>query len=113
MEAELRSWEWTFGKTPKFRVETQLELRDEAAAARCSAQLRMEVKNGQVESCRVDVPEDWLPPPLSRTLGEVLVGERFCPHRAAATLAALQRSEVGELQGRLGNLCEVLLATMG
>lgn len=112
MEAELRGWEWTFGKTPKFRVETQLELRDEAAAARCSARLRLEVKNGLVESCRVEVPEDWLPPRLSGAPGEVLVGERFCPHRAAAALAALQRSEVGELQGRLGNLCEALLAAI-
>ncbi|XP_038123645.1 lipoyltransferase 1, mitochondrial [Cyprinodon tularosa] len=113
MEAELRSWEWTFGKTPKFRVETQLELRDGQAAAGCSAELHMDVKHGLVESCRLDVPGDWLPVRLSRSTGEVLLGERFCPHRAAAALAALLRSESGQLQGRLRNLCEALLAVMG
>ncbi|KAM4711322.1 lipoyl amidotransferase LIPT1, mitochondrial [Anableps anableps] len=113
MEAELRSWEWTFGKTPKFRVETQLELRDDRLGARCSAGLRMEVKNGLVESCRVDTPADWLPLRLSSSLSDVLLGERFCPHRAAAAFTALLRSESGPLHGRLRHLCEVLLAVMG
>ncbi|XP_008396575.1 lipoyl amidotransferase LIPT1, mitochondrial [Poecilia reticulata] len=87
MEAELRSWEWTFGKTPKFRVETELELRDEQPAARCSAELQLEVKNGLVESCRVEVPAAWLPERLSASLAQALLGERFCPHRAAAALS--------------------------
>ena len=113
MAAELRRWDWTFGKTPKFSVETLLELRDEPLSARCSAQLHMEVKNGLVESCRLDVPAEWLPLWLSRQLSEVLVGERFCPHRAAAAVTELLRSESGQLNRRLQNLSEALLAVMG
>uniref|UniRef100_A0A3B5MS81 BPL/LPL catalytic domain-containing protein n=1 Tax=Xiphophorus couchianus TaxID=32473 RepID=A0A3B5MS81_9TELE len=113
MEAELRGWQWTFGKTPKFSVETQLELRDERPAARCSAQLQLEVKNGRVESCRVEVPATWLPERLSASLAQALLGERFCPHRAAAALSALLRCESGPLHSRLRNLCDVLVAAMG
>ncbi|XP_072235249.1 lipoyl amidotransferase LIPT1, mitochondrial [Leuresthes tenuis] len=113
MAAELRSWDWTFGKTPKFSVETLLELRDEQLSARCSAQLHMEVRSGLVERCRLGVPAEWLPLGLSRQLSEVLLGERFCPHRAAAAVTALLLSESGPLNGRLQNLSEALLAAMG
>lgn len=113
MATELRSWDWTFGRTPKFRVETLLELRDEQPPARCSAQLQVEVKAGQVESCRLDVPASWIPLRLSGQLSDVLVGERFCPHRAAAAVAAMLRSERGQFHSRLHNLCEAVLAVMG
>lgn len=113
MAAELRSWEWTFGKTPKFSVDTRLELRDEQLGARCPARLHMEVKNGRVESCRLDVPADWLPLQQSSQLSEVLVGEQFCPHRAAAAMAELLRSESGPLRRRLLNLCEAVVAVTG
>lgn len=113
MAAELRSWEWTFGKTPKFSVETQLELMDEQLDARCSAYLHMEVKNGRVESCQLNIPEDWLPLKLSRQLTDILVGERFCPHRVAASVTELLRPESGHQHRRLHNLCEAVLAVMG
>ncbi|KAM4559603.1 lipoyl amidotransferase LIPT1, mitochondrial [Odontesthes bonariensis] len=113
MAAELRSWDWTFGKTPKFSVETLLELRDEGLRARCSARLQMEVKSGLVASCQLGVPAEWLPLRLSRQLSEALVGGRFCPHGAAAAVAALLRSESGQPNARLRNLSEALLAAMG
>lgn len=113
MADELRSWNWAFGKTPKFSVETLLELTDEQHATRCSAELRMEVKGGRVEVCRLEVPPDWLPERLSIQLSEVLVGERFCPHGAAAAITELLRSESGRTRARLQNLCEVVLAAMG
>ncbi|XP_013879772.1 lipoyl amidotransferase LIPT1, mitochondrial [Austrofundulus limnaeus] len=112
MAAELRSWEWTFGKTPKFSIETQLELMDEQLDARCSASLHMEVKSGRVESCRLDITEDWLPLKLSKQLTDILIGERFCPHRVAASAAELLRPESGRLYRRLHNLCEAVVAVM-
>uniref|UniRef100_A0A4W6C1V9 Lipoyltransferase 1 n=1 Tax=Lates calcarifer TaxID=8187 RepID=A0A4W6C1V9_LATCA len=111
--AELRSWDWTFGKTPKFSVQTLLDLTDGRSPARSSARLHMEVKNGLMESCELDVPEDWLPRPLSAELMNSLVGERFCPHRAAAAAAALLRTESGERQSRLHNLCDAVVSVMG
>ncbi|KAI3366186.1 hypothetical protein L3Q82_010019, partial [Scortum barcoo] len=111
--AELRSWEWTFGKTPKFSVQTVLDLRDDGQRARSSARLQMQVKNGLIESCELDVPADWLPRRLSGELSGVLVGERFCGHRAAAVVTALLRSESGELKDRLHDLCEAVVNVMG
>ncbi|XP_041822579.1 lipoyltransferase 1, mitochondrial [Chelmon rostratus] len=111
--AELRGWDWTFGKTPKFSVQTLLDLTDDRLSARSSAQLRMEVKNGVIESCELDVPVDWLPQRLSAELSGVLAGERFCRHRAAAAVVELLRSESGELQNRLHNLCDAVVSVMG
>ncbi|XP_004565666.3 lipoyl amidotransferase LIPT1, mitochondrial [Maylandia zebra] len=113
MEMELRSWDWTFGKTPKFTMETQLELTNEQPPARCSARLQMEVKNGQIESCHLDVPVEWVPVQLSSELSSVLIGERFCPHRAAAAFSALLRSESGATHTRLHRLCDAMLTVMG
>ncbi|XP_028255592.1 lipoyl amidotransferase LIPT1, mitochondrial [Parambassis ranga] len=113
LAAELRSWDWTFGRTPKFSVKTLLELTDDQLPARRSAQLCMEVKGGRIESCELDVPADWLPERLSGELSGVLVGERFCPHRAAAAVTALLRSESSELHGRLNKLCDAVVAVMG
>uniref|UniRef100_A0A8D2ZCM0 BPL/LPL catalytic domain-containing protein n=1 Tax=Scophthalmus maximus TaxID=52904 RepID=A0A8D2ZCM0_SCOMX len=110
---ELRSWDWTFGKTPKFSVRTPLQLMDSGSTARCSARLHIEVKSGLIESCELDVPADWLPPRLSVELTDLLVGERFCPHRAVAGVATLLRAEGGEVQRRLNNLCDAVLSVMG
>lgn len=111
--AELQSWEWTFGKTPKFSVQTVLDLVDDQSCAQSSAQLHVEVKNGTIESCKLDIPADWLPQRLSGELSDVLVGERFCQHRVAAAVIALLRSESSELQSRLQNVCNAVVSVMG
>lgn len=115
MAAELRDWDWTFGRTPKFSLDTELQLMDEQTLSRHSARLQMEVKGGRIESCRLRVASDWLPERLSGVLSDVLLGERFCPHRAAANVSTLLRSESGELelQGRLRNLCDAVVTAMG
>lgn len=102
-----------FGKTPKFSVQATLELMEDRSLARSSGQLQMTVKNGVVESCQLDVPADWLPQRLCSELSSVLMGERFCRHRAAAAITALLRCEHGDLQNRLHNLCDTLVAVMG
>lgn len=104
--SELSSWDWTFGKTPKFSVQTILDLSE-----RRSAQLNLEVKNGLVVSCQVLVPPDWIPQSLADQLSQVLVGERFCRHGAAAAVSALLRLD--GMGGRLKELGEVVLRAMG
>ncbi|XP_068458124.1 lipoyl amidotransferase LIPT1, mitochondrial isoform X2 [Clinocottus analis] len=106
--AELRSWDWTFGRTPRFSVRTPLPL-DGVPAARLLA----EVKAGLVESLELHVPADWLPRRLSTELSTALRGERFCPHRAAALSSLLTRLESGERQCRLQRLCDAVGAVMG
>lgn len=110
---ELQSWDWTFGKTPKFSIQTLLDLTDNQCSARTSAKLHMDIKNGLIESCELDIPADWLPQRLSGELSSLLVGQRFCPYRAAAAVSVLLRSERGELQDKLHNLCDAVLAAMG
>ncbi|XP_028998678.1 lipoyltransferase 1, mitochondrial [Betta splendens] len=111
--SELQSWDWKFGKTPMFSVHTFLELKDNQSLAQTRAKLHMEIKNGLIGSCELDIPADWLPKRLSGELSALLVGERFCPHRAAAALSALLRFESGDLKDRLHNLCDAVLSVMG
>lgn len=111
--AELRSWEWMFGKTPKFSVQATLELMEDPSLAHSSGQLQMTIKNGVIESCELDVPAGWIPQRLCSELSSVLIGERFCRHRAAAAIAALLRCENAALQHRLHNLSDRLVAAMG
>lgn len=113
MAAELRGWEWTFGRTPKFSVDTELTLADDETPGGRSAHLQMEVKGGRIESLRLDVASDWLPERLTEELRETLQGERLCPHRAAAALTELLRSESGAQHRRLRSLCDALLTSMG
>ncbi|TNN40275.1 Lipoyltransferase 1, mitochondrial [Liparis tanakae] len=105
---ELRGWDWTFGRTPRFGVRTALPLE----GAR-SARLHAEVKGGVVESCELDAPVDWLPARLSDELSGALVGGRFCPHRAAAAFSELMRTESGERRRRLHRLCDAVVSVMG
>ncbi|KAG7503805.1 hypothetical protein JOB18_045384 [Solea senegalensis] len=109
--AELRSWDWTFGKTPKFSVQTVLDLTDKESAVRSSAHLNMEVKHGFVNSCKLFVPDDWLPPHLSAALANALVGERFCRRRASVCVAAVV-CDSGDLRGRLRRLSDAVLSVM-
>ncbi|XP_034035546.1 lipoyltransferase 1, mitochondrial isoform X2 [Thalassophryne amazonica] len=110
--AELRGWEWTFGKTPKFSIQTVLDLTDCERSVRSSAHLHMEVKNGLIGSCLLDVPTDWLPDWLSRELSGVLVGGRFCSQDVAAAIAVLLRTQSGVLRTRLHILCDAVAAVM-
>lgn len=73
----------------------------------------MTIKNGVIESCELDVPADWLPRRLCSEVSSVLVGERFCGHRAAAAVTTMLRCENSDLQDRLHNLCDALVAAMG
>ncbi|XP_077462536.1 lipoyl amidotransferase LIPT1, mitochondrial [Stigmatopora argus] len=111
--AELRGWHWIFGKTPKFSVQTLLKMTDDLSSAGRAVELCLEVKNGVVDSCKLDVPTDWLPLSLSRELSGVLEGERFCPQRTAAAFSMLLRCESDEKQDRLRRLCDAILAIMG
>ncbi|XP_056444185.1 lipoyltransferase 1, mitochondrial [Gadus chalcogrammus] len=113
--AALRGWDWTHGRTPRFSVDTALELADGAAAA--TASVHLEVKAGRVESCRLAVAPEWLPGGPPARLAARLLGARFCPSEAAAVAEAFLRAEGGGATGarlgaRLGDLCDKMVALM-
>ncbi|CAL8306756.1 unnamed protein product [Merluccius merluccius] len=112
--SELRSWDWTHGRTPKFSVHTTLELADPTSAEVCTATAHLEVKSGRVESCKLSVPPAWLPRAACADLAASLVGARFCPSEAAAAAAPFLQSEPRDvdLDARLRNLCENIVALM-
>ncbi|XP_037099097.1 lipoyltransferase 1, mitochondrial [Syngnathus acus] len=110
---ELRGWDWIFGKTPKFSIQTRLKITDDLSSAGRTVELSLEVKHGVIENCRLDVPPDWLSHHLSSELSDVLEGERFCPQRTATAFAMLLHCENGEKQKRLHRLCDAILAVMG
>ncbi|XP_022076749.2 lipoyltransferase 1, mitochondrial [Acanthochromis polyacanthus] len=103
LEAELRGWNWTFGKTPKFLVETSLQLNEVLGS------VGLQVKDGRISSCRIQVPLGWVPQQLVEELENVLVGEKFCPNAAAAAVTALLRSENRPIR----ELCATVLQVMG
>ncbi|XP_071370488.1 lipoyl amidotransferase LIPT1, mitochondrial [Centroberyx affinis] len=114
--AELRSWDWLFGRTPAFAVETSLDLTDERSSARSSALLRMEVKSGVIARCELRVSSAWLPAALSGELSGRLEGERFGPAAAAAATAAaavLLPPQPAALRHRLQALSHAVAALMG
>ncbi|KAG7264375.1 hypothetical protein CRUP_022211 [Coryphaenoides rupestris] len=112
--AVLRSWDWTHGKTPKFTVDTTLELSDHACSKLSTATIHLEVKSGRVESCNLSVPPDWLRGGPCAELASLLVGARFCPLDTAPIVAAFLRSKPcnADEDTRLRNLCENIVALM-
>lgn len=113
LATELRSWDWTFGKTPKFTVESSLNLCDTLTNDSSSAQLHIEVQKGLISSFDVTVSEKWLPQRSIEELSEVLTGGRFCPYRAAAAVSTLIRSEQDQTRRRLHTLSCAVINVMG
>ena len=111
---ELRSWEWTFGRTPKFSVHAPLSLHADNDSSSSSAV--MEVKNGHIEHCEIQAPPDWLSAEACGEFCSLLIGRRFCPGDVAAAAASMMRtaSASGDERGarRLGELCRSVASLM-
>ena len=109
--AELRGWDWTHGRTPRFSVDTTLHLADGAGVS--TATVHLEVKAGRVEACRLDLAPAWLPGGAPARLASLLLGARFCPSEATAIAVAFLRSEGhGATGARLRDLCDKMVALM-
>ncbi|KAF3856964.1 hypothetical protein F7725_008823 [Dissostichus mawsoni] len=76
---DLRGWDWTFGKTPKFSVQTSLP---------GGGHLSLQVVSGRMEDVELSLLEDWIPERLIGALRDALSGEKFCRKHAAAALNA-------------------------
>ncbi|XP_066563026.1 lipoyl amidotransferase LIPT1, mitochondrial [Amia ocellicauda] len=112
MAQDLKTWEWVYGKTPKFSVRSGFEVRDGSSSS--SAALRMGVRNGLIESCRVELPADWLPAALCDELAAQLIGGRFCPGETAVLTAAVLRTcpQGSEIRNKWNILCDSVAAVM-
>ncbi|XP_076838558.1 lipoyl amidotransferase LIPT1, mitochondrial isoform X2 [Brachyhypopomus gauderio] len=86
MAAELRSWEWVYGKTPKFSISISF------VAQGVDIVLDMDVKSGVIERCSMDVPHHWLPADTVRQLCSTLAGVRFCPKEVSVAVTGFLRT---------------------
>ncbi|KAL4656948.1 hypothetical protein GN956_G3953 [Arapaima gigas] len=109
---ELQTWDWVFGKTPKFTLETSLEVHYEARSSK--VHLHMDVKNGIIETCGIEIPHNWLPPETCAELSRLMVGSRFCPTDTALIFTAFLRSnpESHKLETKIHILSENIAALM-
>ncbi|XP_007253176.3 lipoyltransferase 1, mitochondrial [Astyanax mexicanus] len=108
MAAELKTWEWVYGRTPKFSICTSFTVEGANVA------LDMDIKNGVVEKCAMDVPQQWLLPEVGQQLCSALTSVRFCPSEAAAVVAALMRtsSQDPDLARKTRRLYESVVAVI-
>ncbi|XP_026870648.2 lipoyltransferase 1, mitochondrial [Electrophorus electricus] len=86
MAADLKSWEWVYGKTPKFSITLPF------VAEGAEIVLDMDVKDGTIEKCLLDIPHDWLPAGTVDELCSALAGVRFCPKEVAVAVTAFMRT---------------------
>lgn len=86
MTSDLKNWDWVYGKTPKFSVCTSFMVEN------TNVGLEIEIKNGVVQSCIMDVHHDWLPADFVKEFCSSLTGIRFCPNEFAVAVAAFIRT---------------------
>lgn len=87
MTSDLKNWDWVYGKTPKFSVCTSFMVENNINIG-----LEMDIKNGVVETCVMDVPHDWLPADFVKEFCSSLTGVRFCSSEFTVAVAAFMRT---------------------
>ncbi|XP_030053031.1 D-2-hydroxyglutarate dehydrogenase, mitochondrial isoform X5 [Microcaecilia unicolor] len=90
---ELQSWRWIYGKTPKFSVSSCFQLVYQQS--RVNVKLHMNVVNGVIESCSLDLADRYLPAEMCEKLQNNLTGRMFCPDEIES---ALVEADSGDLE---------------
>ncbi|XP_012675124.2 lipoyltransferase 1, mitochondrial [Clupea harengus] len=109
MAQELQTWEWVYGRTPKFSVCTNFDVHGLSSSANIT--LNLDIKNGIIENCVMDMSTEWLPKNVSEEFGSFLKGCKFCPNEMAMLVAAFLRvTPLGEYSSRMYSLCENVIA---
>ncbi|XP_063068411.1 lipoyltransferase 1, mitochondrial [Engraulis encrasicolus] len=112
MSDELQTWEWVYGRTPKFSVCTDFPVHGGTSNAKVTVQL--DIKNGIIENCSMDMASEWLPKNVLDEFSSFLKGCKFCPNEMATLVAAFLRvTQLGtESSSRMHSLCENVIANM-
>uniref|UniRef100_A0A8C3L3W8 Lipoyl amidotransferase LIPT1, mitochondrial n=1 Tax=Chrysolophus pictus TaxID=9089 RepID=A0A8C3L3W8_CHRPC len=109
---ELQTWEWVYGKTPKFSVSTCFNMIYKDSVL--DVKVDMDIKHGRIEACDIDLPQQWLPPALCSELVKSLTGSKFCPYETTALSSTLLRTcpQDYELHSKWNLLCENMTMLM-
>uniref|UniRef100_A0A8I6AHD8 Lipoyltransferase 1 n=1 Tax=Rattus norvegicus TaxID=10116 RepID=A0A8I6AHD8_RAT len=107
---ELQSWEWVYGRTPRFTVDTMFHVPHGQACL--EIQVFMDVKNGRIETCDIKAPDHWLPLEIGDKLNSSFIGSKFCPVETTLLTNILLRTDDHHLQSKLNILCEKIRGMM-
>ncbi|XP_048091088.1 lipoyltransferase 1, mitochondrial [Alosa alosa] len=112
MAQELQTWEWVYGKTPKFSVCTSFDIQSESS--RANVMLNLDIKNGIIENCVIGMTTEWLPKNLLEEFSSFVKGCKFCPNEMPALVAAFLRTAPmgAESSSKMYSLCEKFVENM-
>lgn len=78
---ELQSWEWIYGKTPKFSINTSFNVSYKQSYL--EVKVFIDVNSGRIETCHIETPDHWLPLDVCDKLNSSFIGLKFCPTETA------------------------------
>jgi lipoyltransferase 1 len=109
---ELQTWEWIYGKTPKFSVNATFNVLHEQA--HLEIKVSIDIKNGRIEICNIQAPDHWLPLEICDRLNSSFIGSKFCPIEATVLTNTLLKTypEDHELHSKWSILCEKIRGIM-
>uniref|UniRef100_UPI00398F408A lipoyl amidotransferase LIPT1, mitochondrial n=1 Tax=Pristiophorus japonicus TaxID=55135 RepID=UPI00398F408A len=109
---ELKSWDWIYGRTPKFSVSHSFSMDHNVSGA--EVKLNMSINHGRIENCNIEVLSNWLPSAMCDQLSTDLIGNKFCPTEAMVLASAHLRvcPQDNELHNKWNVLCEQVMAIM-
>lgn len=109
---ELQTWDWIYGKTPKFSISTSFNVLYEQSSL--EIKVFIDVKNGRIEICNIEIPDHWLPLEICAKLNSGFIGSKFCPIESATLTNTLCRTypEDTELHSKWNLLCEKIKGIM-
>ncbi|XP_075706437.1 lipoyl amidotransferase LIPT1, mitochondrial [Rhinoderma darwinii] len=109
---ELYTWDWIYGKTPKFEVQKAFHILHKDLVV--DVNLSMSIKNGYIESCCMALPSHWLSEQQGYELQNSLVGSKFCPSETVFIVTTLLRTcpDHDEVHTKWNMLCEKLVSIM-
>ncbi|XP_069613610.1 lipoyl amidotransferase LIPT1, mitochondrial isoform X1 [Ranitomeya imitator] len=109
---ELCTWDWIYGKTPKFDVQKTFQILHKDIVV--DGNIAMSIKNGHIESCSLALPSHWLSARHSSELQESLVGSKFCPREIILLVTTLLRSypDDDDVHTKWNLICEKFVAMM-
>ncbi|KAG9492334.1 hypothetical protein GDO78_000705 [Eleutherodactylus coqui] len=109
---ELCTWDWIYGKTPKFDVQKSFQILHKNIVV--DGKLNMSIKNGYIESCVMALPSHWLSEQHCWELQNSLLGSKYCPGEIVFLVTTLLRTfpDDDELHTKWNMLCEKLVSIM-
>ncbi|XP_049712519.1 lipoyltransferase 1, mitochondrial isoform X2 [Elephas maximus indicus] len=109
---ELQTWEWIYGRTPKFSINTSFSVLD--GQSHVEIKVHVDIKNGRILACNIKAPDHWLPPEVCDKLNSRFIDSKFCPIETTMLTDILLRTCPGdhELYSKWNILCEKMKGIM-